>query len=148
MTLEWLTSARAKSIATVVAAVVTGCTALFGALKPPDTTSSAKAYELLRTEVVAQRAELLEVHGGLAKLDAWFEVWREVQQDQKSHNESVAPLTITAKPTVMARRAARKSPPVVAAVTVDAAEKSLSPPPPMPSPPPPRAELPKTSEVF
>ena len=145
--LDWLTSDRVKSIklvATVVVAAATAVTALFGALKPPDTTATAKAYELLRSEVVAQRAELLEVHEGLAELDGWFKAWRE---DQKSHAVETIP-TVTVRPR-FSRAVPSSQPAGRDAVTANVdAEKTLPPPPQMPAAPKPRSALPETRELF
>lgn len=79
MALDWLTSSKAKSIATVLPAVGSLIAVVIASFKPTGVDSSAKAYEIVRAELVSQREEILKVHKDLVELDAWFRVWREYQ---------------------------------------------------------------------
>lgn len=145
MDMTWLTSARMKSLATLVAAMASALAVVIAAFKPTGIESSAKAYDLLRAEVMTQRGEIMELNRSVAEMNAWLKLWKEHEEARAAAEDSRADrLETKLQPTL--RTATRGAMPPVASVRT-----AIVPPPPPPPPAPALGqdrELPTRDKIF
>lgn len=141
MNLTWLTSSRAKSLATVLPAIGSLIAVIIAAFKPTGVDSSAKAYEIVRAELVSQREEMLEVRKSLVELETWFKVWREYQDIRAQHLRE-------ARMQSVASRAPASTAKIDDMIELEETQPAPPPMPKMPASPAAKAPLPPAKSIF
>lgn len=83
---SWLTSAKSKSLGAVIASATSSIVAIFTAVRTPSTESTAKAYDLLRQEVIAQREDVKQLEKKSAETQAWIDQWKRLEMAKAMGN--------------------------------------------------------------
>lgn len=147
MELAWLTSSKAKSLATLLPAVGSAIAIIIAALKPTGSEQSARAYDLMREELMAQRAEIREVHKSLVEVQVWMSVWREYQEQRAKNLEELRARAASAPASRPGRNPASVQP-IPQIVEVEDLHENVPPPPKVGALPPPRNPLPPKTSLF
>lgn len=107
-----LTTARIKSFASLSAVVTSSIISVYTAVKTPSNDSSAKAYDALRSEVLAQRMEIAQLYKVVADQRTWLNDWRRYQADKENDMQQMM-VDGPGHPVISSVDAGFKPPPVV-----------------------------------
>lgn len=99
---DWLTSSRAKSLSTIIAAAAAAIAVVVTAVRPQPASAAktAEGYEILRKEIERQQDEIIQLHKSVASLEAWLQVLYK-RERMRDLEKSMAVLPPSAKKQIL-----------------------------------------------